>query len=208
MTPLSTDTPQLRRRILDEARRLLLAEGYTRLSMRRLAREIGYSPTSIYLHFQNKDALFHALIDEGMDRLYDALRATEASGPDDPVERLAALCRAYVRFGLDNGELYEVMFLLHPEHMDRYPAEKYRRARRNLDLFARALAAGAEAERLWVPQPRVAASVVWAALHGAVSLLLARRLDVRIEPEAFVETAVAHALYGFSVREGQPAASS
>ncbi|ARA92742.1 MAG: TetR/AcrR family transcriptional regulator [Bacteroidetes bacterium] len=197
-----TSEADLRRAILDTARRLLVREGYKGLTMRRIARAIGYSATAIYLHFDNKDALFHALIEEGMERLYAAFREAAARHPDDPVQRLQALCRAYVAFGLDQAEYYEIMFMAHPEHMERYPAEKYRRARRNLDLLAETLADGHARGMLDAPEPRVGASIVWSSLHGAVSLLLAHRVDVRIAPEVFIHAAIAHTIHGFlPVRE-------
>lgn len=187
----------LRQAILDTSRRLLVDEGYDRLSMRKIAAAVGCSATSIYLHFASKDALTHALISEGMERLYAALTAT--AGPD-PAARLEALSRAYVRFGLDNPEVYQILFQLHPERMERFPADQYRRARRNIDVFAQALAAGAEAGQLRAePTADVAANVLWTALHGLVSLLLAERIDVRLAGDAFVDAAVGQALAGVSV---------
>ncbi len=189
--------PALRSAILDRARTLLVAEGYDRLSMRKIAAGVGVSATSIYLHFASKDALTHALIDEGMARLHDAL--TAAVTPD-PVEALGALGRAYVRFGLDNPEVYQILFQLHPERMARYPAEQYRRARRNIEVFADALAAGAAAGTLRAePSADVAASALWTALHGLVSLTLAERIDARLAGDAFVEAAVRQALEGLKV---------
>lgn len=186
----------LRRLILDTTRHLLVEDGYTTLSMRKIARSIGYSATTIYLYFDNKDALFHALIDEGMERLYQALQVLEEEHPEDLVKRLEALCRGYVAFGLANPEYYEIMFTLHPKHMARYPAEKYRRGRRNLDLFARLLEAGIQQGVFLPVSPRVTASTIWAALHGIVSLLIAERVDIRIESDAFLEGALAQTFRG------------
>ena len=188
----------LRRVILDQTRTLLVDEGYPHLSMRKIARAVGCSATSIYLHFENKDALTHALINEGMAQLYDALEAAR-DGCADPVTCLPAMARAYVAFGLANPEYYQVMFQLHPDRMARFPAEDYRRARRNLDLFAAALAAGTEAGHYHVENADVGAHVLWTALHGLVSLLLAERVDVKIADEAFIEAAIRHTLNGFRV---------
>ncbi|MFN3596947.1 MAG: TetR/AcrR family transcriptional regulator [Rubricoccaceae bacterium] len=189
----------MRRAILDHARHLLVAEGYVNLSMRKIARAVGCSATSIYLHFENKDALTHALIDEGMAHLHAALVAAERDA-GDPLGRLRALGRAYVRFGLDNPEYYQIMFQLHPARMARYPAENYRRARRNIERFAAVLAEGEAAGVLRAtPTADVAAHVLWTALHGLVSLLLAERVDVRIAGEAFVEAAIAQAIAGLRV---------
>ena len=190
----------LRRLILDHARHLLVSDGYEALSMRKIARSVGCSATSIYLHFENKDALTHALIDEGMRTLHVTLTAAADAHPD-PVARLDALGHAYVRFGLDNPEYYEVMFQLHPERMARYPAEDYRRARRNIELFGEALAAGEAAGVLTVSSsPEVASAALWTALHGLVSLHLAQRVDVRVAGDEFIAAAVRQSLAAFRTR--------
>ena len=199
--PPRTETgADLRRLLLDHARHLLVADGYDALSMRKIARGVGCSATSIYLHFESKDALTHALIDEGMRALYDELVEAAEAHPAPPA-RLEALCRAYVRFGLANPEYYQVMFQLHPERMARYPPEDYRRARRNVELFGEALAAGAAAGTLRVGSPEdVASTALWTALHGLVSLLLAERVDARVAGEAFIDAAIGQSLAAFEVR--------
>ena len=188
----------LRRLILDRARGLLVAEGYNGLSMRKIAGAVGCSATSIYLHFESKDTLVFSLIDEGMERLHERLVAA-ASACTEPTDCLDALARAYVAFGLENPEYYQIMFQLHPERMARYPAENYRRARRNLEIFADVLEQGAQAGTFQIEHPDVGANVLWTSLHGLVSLLLAERVDVRIADEAFVDAAIRHALDGFRV---------
>ncbi|MEM1055922.1 MAG: TetR/AcrR family transcriptional regulator [Bacteroidota bacterium] len=188
----------LRQAILDATRHLLVADGYPNLSMRKIAGAVGCSATSIYLHFAGKDALVHALIGEGMEALYRALQTADPAG--DPIQRLDALSRAYVDFGLSNPELYEVMFQLHPARMERFPVDEYRRARRNLDLFESVLASGAEVGVLdATPTPEVAAHALWTALHGLVSLRLAERVDVRLAADAFTDAAVGRAVRAFRV---------
>jgi len=48
-----------------------------------------------------------------------------------------------------------------------------------------------------VEDSRVSASVIWAYLHGVVSLLIAQRVDVRINHEQFVEEAIDRAVGSF-----------
>ena len=191
-----SDNGNLRRHILDTARHLLVTEGYQNLSMRKIADAIRYSATSIYLHFDGKDALLHALIHEGMMQLQEELKETAAAFPDDAFRRLRALCRCFVDFGLANPEYYEIMFQLRPERMKRYPPEKYREARSNLDLFRRALEEGAEDGRFDLDDPDVLASTIWASLHGTVSLLLADRVDARIDQDTFIDAAIRRTLRG------------
>ncbi|HEX9793180.1 MAG TPA: TetR/AcrR family transcriptional regulator [Planctomycetota bacterium] len=182
----------LRRAILDVSRRLLVEQGYDQLSMRKIASQVGCTATSIYLHFRNKDDLMHTLIDEGMEMLYANLSAS-AEGTTDPMERLERLGRAYLDFGIGNPEYYEVMFLLHPKHMERYPAEKYRSARRNLQIFAETLgqAHAAAVHKQADFSPQIAATLVWSTLHGLVSILIAQRVDVSVDREALYAATVA-----------------
>lgn len=200
--PLSSAPParasgaDLRRAILDTARHLLVEEGYNNLSMRKIARAVGCSATSIYLHFESRDALIHALIDDGMQQLHAAL-SDAYQGETATAQDLEALCRTYVDFGLANPEYYEVMFMLHPERMARYPPEKYRRARRSLESIGNALDDGRQRGVFNVDQVDVAASVLWTALHGAIALLIAHRVDVRIDRDDYVDAVIAHAIAGF-----------
>jgi AcrR family transcriptional regulator len=184
---------ELRNLILDEARRVMLAQGYRCLSMRKIASAVGCTATSIYLYFRDKDDLLHALIDEGLDRLHQQLElATE--GISDPLRRCESLCRAYLKFAIENRAFYEVIFLLHAEHMKRYPQTLYRRARRNLNLFAKALAEAAGRTGNCVDLDYLQAHVVWAQLHGAVSLHQLDRLDNRLNLFQFLDGVVRNAL--------------
>ena len=188
----------LRRLILDTARQLLTSDGYANLSMRRIARHIGYSATSIYLHYDNKDQLVHALIDEGVEVLHGRLSAVVAEYPDTAgPERLGALCQAYVSFGLELPEYYEIMYLLHTEYIERYPAEKYRRARQNLEFFASALSTGAEQGSFEDVEPLLGATTVWSQLHGVVSLMNSHRIDRKIPHEYLVDEVIGRIVKGF-----------
>lgn len=100
---MSQFNSELRRLILDEARHLMITQGYNSLSMRKIASKAGCSATSIYLYFRNKDDLLHALIEEGFEMLRSRLVETAAT-IEDPQPRLEALCREYVQFGLLNPE--------------------------------------------------------------------------------------------------------
>ncbi len=188
-TPPEESAADLRESILDAANELLLDAGYAGITMRKIADRIGYSATSIYLHFASKDALLHALIERGYNLLHGAMHRVAAE-IDDPIERIEALCRCYVRFGLDHPSYYEVMFMLHPRFMERYPADKYREARRNMDAFAQTLVEAQRAGMAQVSDLRAGANAIWAMLHGVVSLLIARRMDVRVDRDALIDTSI------------------
>ncbi len=187
----------LQRRILDTARRLLISDGYAHLSMRKIAREIGYSATTIYLHFKNKDQLVHTLIEEGVSRLHRRLLSRSNQNGEGVRKRLRNLCSEYVVFGLDNPEYYEIMYMLHPENLARYPADKYRRARKNLELLASVYQEGVDGNVFQRLDPMLAASVIWSHMHGVVSLMLSERFDARLDKDRVIGESIERVIRGF-----------
>jgi AcrR family transcriptional regulator len=178
----------LREAILQEARALLEGEGYAALSTRRIASAVGCTATSIYLHFKSKDSLIYALIDEGFEELNR--RVVEVAGGDgNALSLLRDVARAYVDFGLERPEYYEIMFMLRAEQMERYPVDAYRRARRSLDVFAELTALPAE-------EAARRGAIVWSTLHGLVSLLIAQRIDISLDREALIEDSIHSACLG------------
>ncbi|HVZ64080.1 MAG TPA: helix-turn-helix domain-containing protein [Lacunisphaera sp.] len=58
----SADDTALRARVLATARPLFFAHGYSALTMDDLARELGMSKKTLYVHFPSKDALVEAIL--------------------------------------------------------------------------------------------------------------------------------------------------
>ena len=55
---------ELRQRLLSAAGQEFLEHGYENFSLRRVAEVIGYSATTIYLYFENKDDLLLATVQD------------------------------------------------------------------------------------------------------------------------------------------------
>lgn len=136
------------------------------LTLRAVARRAGVSPAAPYHHFTDKAALLDAVALDGFRQLASAQAAVAAS---DPLERVAALTAAYVRFALAHRAHYSVMIgALHkaagapPGTSDDFT----RTALGTFEVLAQAVAeAGSNADdaRRW-------ALVVWSQAHGAASL--------------------------------------
>lgn len=196
-----TDTG-LRAATLDTTRTLLVRDGYENLSMRKIARQVGCSVSSIYEHFAGKDQLVHALIDEGFQRWYDIVLAA-AEEPGTPARRLELHCRRYVEFGLQNREFYEIMYLHHPRFAERFPRELFRRATRSMDVLSRLVQEAAPSAFPSAAEARIHAHVVWAILHGVVSTIIATRLDTRVDQAAYIDTSIQFAVD--AIRRMEPA---
>ncbi len=167
------DKRELREAILRTAAELLLAQGYEAFSLRRVAEQLGYSATTIYLYFASKDDLISAIVNDAFERLEQRMRRASDAAGDDPRRRLAALVDAYLRFGLENPTSYRLMFLQRPDFLMscRVGEQKPRIAAVKQiveDAVRVALAAGA------LPPGDVQgySALLWAQAHGIVSLAI------------------------------------
>lgn len=157
---------ELREKILREAVHLFADEGYAAFTMRKLAQRIGYTATTIYAYFENKDELMYAIITAGYETLRDYLTVNER----EPVARLHAIGRAYLDFAFENPELYKLMFMLRPKALFDLTQEKVNA--RLEGLFTVAAAAGALPQLRGTSDAdlRRVAELFWAELHGLASL--------------------------------------
>ena len=98
----------LRDALLEEGLRLLEERDAAHVGLRELARRVGVSPTAVYRHFPNKEALLAALAASGFRRLVEV----QAAAIGDRVTRASfnAMGRAYVRFALRNPALFRLMY--------------------------------------------------------------------------------------------------
>lgn len=99
----------LKQSILDAAKKLFIKDGYEATSIRKIAAEIEFSPTTIYLYYKDKAEISHALHREGF-KLLGSQFAVLAH-IDHPFERLKAMGRVYIQFALENIDFYELMFI-------------------------------------------------------------------------------------------------
>jgi AcrR family transcriptional regulator len=98
----------LRHEILDAATELLLESGQARaVSIRSVAQRVGVTSPSIYLHFEDKDALLDAVGARYVARLDQEMEQV-AIGQPSAVDVLRALGLAYVQFALQTPELYRL----------------------------------------------------------------------------------------------------
>ena len=169
---------------MDAARDLFAKEGVEAVSMRKIADVIEYSPTAIYLHFADKDALLEELCAHDFGALAESF-AQEAR-IKDPIERIKALGRRFMKFGLKYPNHFRFMFLT-PSKADRIPARQLeKRGDPEQDSYARLLLSVREALQAGRFRPefkdeRLVAQTFAAAVQGVVALHIGMGNDPWIE---------------------------
>lgn len=105
--------------IMEAARDLFVIKGYQHVSMRQIAKELGYSHGALYYHFKNKAELFYALVEEHFAMLDQKL--DEVMQQDiQPREKLENVLLGFIEFGLTHQNHYEIMFLIKDEEVQNF----------------------------------------------------------------------------------------
>ena len=137
--------------------------------MRQVAEQIGYSATTIYLYFEDKDDLLFSVVDQAYERLNHDLQAAFDSTPD-PIQRIYNLGRAYVDFGLQNPVAYQLIFMQRPDFLTRW-SNGSRKTRPLASLiFQQAVNKAVEAGAIHNSDAECQADALWASFHGLVAL--------------------------------------
>jgi AcrR family transcriptional regulator len=175
---VKTHTEDVATRLVDEAGRILSAEGAAALSLRRLAAATGTSTMAVYTLFGDKQGLVAAMYRAGFERLGATLRRAVGED-DDPLTALAGLGLAYRRAALANPHLYDLMFgrpiaAFEPDLVDKEIADAAYRPL--VESVQRCLDAGALVANPSDGAAERIAFYLWAVSHGMVSLELAGQL--------------------------------
>ena len=160
----------LRQEILDAAREMFVSEGYENVSMRKIAERIEYSPTTIYLYFEDKAAIFESLCDETFAKLIEKQEAL-AKKHRDPLIRLRECGRAYIHFGLEHPNHYRVAFM-QPHSLGEQRSFEETMGYRAFSFLRANVEECVREKKFRRIDVDLASQAIWAATHGLTSLLI------------------------------------
>lgn len=98
----------LKELILKGAKKLFLEKGIEQTTIRNIADEIDYSVGTVYVYFKDKNAILHDLHSLGFQELGGYFQ--ELFTIQDPMERLKKMGFMYIKFAIENSEMYDLMF--------------------------------------------------------------------------------------------------
>lgn len=164
--------------ILRAARAVFAQDGFHRATVEAVAQRAEVGKGTIYLYFENKEAILAELVLQALAELAAQLQAASDDCPLlHPDRKLRAMAEAYLAFvqnapdyfrlltAFDRGEFQRG---LSPDRRERIIDE----SNHTLDLISQAIADGM-ALGLFAPggDPRQAAGALWAALDGVLTLM-------------------------------------
>jgi AcrR family transcriptional regulator len=149
-----------RAQILRAAREIAEAEGWSHVTVRRLADEIAYSQPVLYSHFPSREAILDAVAVEGFQEIGLALESARKRAKGGSL--LDSVASAYLKFAASFPALYEAMFSIRlsiPFDDPATPPELHFAFAQLMELF-----------RDHSSRPELLSELFWANLHGIAEL--------------------------------------
>jgi AcrR family transcriptional regulator len=173
---------EIRKMILDASMKLFVEEGFEKVSIRKIADLIEYSPTTVYLYFKDKNEILFSLHEMGFQKMGEYNGNLMEIG--NPFLRLHKMGENYIRFGLENPEYYDLMFIQRApmEVLEEKGHCEWKEGDAALDRLQETIAEAIEKGLIDPGNPQAISMAVWSMVHGLVSLAIRRRFD-KLMPE-------------------------
>lgn len=165
--------------ILRSAHQIFVDRGFDDVSIRNIADDIEYSPSTIYLYFKDKNEIFYALHTEAFKVFNDYV--AEIMAIPDPFDRLIALGRKFMAFARKYPKYYEIMFITKSPLDCHLNKDKWVEGAKAHSFLEGLVAGCKEKGRFKKYDPKLLSLNIWSFVHGLCSLELQNRL--RIYPD-------------------------
>ena len=169
----SDEIDAFRTRAVGCATSLFLSGGLNAITMRGIAQELGCSAMTPYRYFENLEEIISMVRAQAFERFADLQEAAFLAGTDAE-SRLLNLKQAYIRFAIEEPEMYTIMFQIAREAEQNH-TELIEQSRRGFSYLVKATELAVE-EGFMHGDPLTVAHVLWANTHGLVSLHLSGKL--------------------------------
>ena len=180
---------ELRQEIMEAARELFVKEGFDNVSMRKIAEKIEYSPTTIYLYFQDKADLLDCIVEETLLALKAKLESLRHR--NDLLADLKAGLRAYIEYWTLHPNDFRVAFMTDLRALD--PNRAWRCSTVASSIYASLRNSLLECERggvLEFQDLETASQAIWAAIYGLVCLFIMKPYFPWVDQSRLIDTVV------------------
>lgn len=156
----------LRVKIFDGASKLIIENGYERLSIRKLAKEIEYSPAVIYNYFKNKDDIIKAITIDNYNIIFKELLCIEFDSMTSTIALKTGLLKL-ARLLIDRREHFKATLLSGVNTTDEMSNDNDA-----MNLLESILKRGVLAEEFIIDNTNFTAFLLTTGILGVVSMIV------------------------------------
>jgi len=166
---------ELKALILKAARKLFVEKGIEQTTIRNIADSIDYSIGTVYLYFRDKNEILHALHTQSFADLGGQLKVL--FNVKDPMERLKAMGKVYINYGLDNPDMYDLMFTLKApmEFLEAIQKDEWDEGKASFDVLRTTVKQCMDAGHFKGHKLEPLSFLIWSCVHGMCSLEIGSR---------------------------------
>ncbi|MDF2605998.1 MAG: transcriptional regulator [Bacillales bacterium] len=157
--------------ILKAARDIIALDGLDGVSIRKIAKKIGYSPAIVYHYFLNKEEIIDSLMQEGYRKIVQGVSAVEDKNLD-PVEKIREGLENYIRLALNNPEYYKYIMLNDSNNILKYTSVLFKGASLEREAISKLCVLLQNATNIKLEEVEINAQIIWTSTYGLIIRLI------------------------------------
>lgn len=164
----------LKNKILSAATEIMIKEGYPNLSIRKIARMIGYSPGSIYHYFRDKTEIVTCLVERGYHKILARMVAIPVNR-EEPEKTIIASFKAYIDLVMESPLEYQAVLFNEIEEVKSQVAilsSGVSENRQTMRMLCEMIRIGVGQGRFRAADIEMTAQIIWTATFGLVARLM------------------------------------
>lgn len=167
---------ELKALILRAARKLFVEKGIDQTTIRNIANAIEYSVGTVYVYYKDKNDILYDLHTQGFKQLGGEMRVL--FNVADPMERLKAMGRVYLRFAIENPDMYDLMFNMKApmDFLESMHKEDWNEGKATFDVLRSTVKECMSKGHFKGHELEPLAFTIWGLVHGMASLHSSQRV--------------------------------
>jgi len=169
-----TEIGVIRKKIINAASEILASEGYEKLSIRKIADKIEYSPGIIYHYFKDKSEIVTCVVEEGYGNILTRVNEIPLN-VDNPEETMKKRLRAYIDLMLEMPQQFRAILMNDIEAIQEKVnmlEEGISKKRNSIAALCNLIDEGIRKGKFREIDTELTAQIIWTSTHGLISRLI------------------------------------
>ncbi|PUU94420.1 MAG: TetR family transcriptional regulator [Halanaerobium sp.] len=176
--------------IIKAAREIIEKDGLAALSIRKLAKKVGYSPAAIYQYFDNKSEIVKAVIEEGYKDIIKSIVA-EHSNFNSVEEEIRFKLKNYINSALENKYYYQAVMISEEKNILQFTAilnSDLRQEQSALQILIDLIKKGQKQDEFSDKKAENLAKTIWTATYGLITRMIIERVEEQKKQNELIES--------------------
>ena len=165
--------------ILESAKEIIEKDGFDSLSIRKLAKKVGYSPANIYQYYDSKSEIISAVVQLGYHNIIKSIQ-NEKNDFKTSEEEIRYKFKKYINSALKNQHYYKAVMLSQEDDILAVTSILNNEDQNNSSAFnflENLIEKGQNQGEFKTGNPKIKAKIIWTATFGLIIRLIIEGID-------------------------------